>query len=147
MNECLFKGPKLNEIMLDVLMRFRVHPIVFIADIKQAFLRVGVREGDRDFLRFLWIKDIKSENPIIEAYRYNTLVFGLTCSPFLLNATLKHHLNKYKSLNKNEVEQLERSLYVDDISSGAGSVEGALNLYKMAEGILKKEGLFAQISL
>ena len=107
LNDCLFKGPKLNELLADVLMRFRLHKVVFMADIKQAFLRVGVKEGDRDFLRFLWVQDISADDPVIEAYRFTTLVFGLTCSPLLLNATLKHHLDENKT--DSDAEMVEKN--------------------------------------
>ena len=140
LNDCLYKGPKLNELLLDVLLRFRIHQTAFIADIKQAFLRVMVKVEERDYLRFLWSNDIHMTNPTIETYRFNTLVFGLTCSPFLLNATLKHHLGKFKPNGEGKVDKLERSLYVDDLNCGAGNAEEAFDLYNMASEILRGGG-------
>ena len=141
LNDCLYKGPKLNELLLNVLLRFRIHQTAFIADIKQAFLRVGVKKEDRDYLRFLWPNRVDMSNPTIETYRFNTLVFGLTCSPFLLNATLKQHLEKFKpKKGVGKVEKLGRSLYVDDLNCGAGNAEEAFDLYNMASEILREGG-------
>ena len=33
-----------------------------VSDIKKAFLIVGICEKDRDMLRFLWLKNIESQN-------------------------------------------------------------------------------------
>ena len=43
-------------------------------------------------------------------------MFGLTCSPFLLNSTTRHHLTKYIDLGeiKHVIERLILNLYVDD---------------------------------
>jgi hypothetical protein len=54
-----------------------------------------VEEKDRDVLRFLWINDIKSDQPKVEVKRFTRLVFGVSSSPFLLNATLRYHMNQY----------------------------------------------------
>ena len=62
LNDCLLVGPKFNQKLLDILIRFRAHCIVVTADIEKAFLMVAVVERDRDALRFFWVHDIL-ENP------------------------------------------------------------------------------------
>lgn len=52
LNDCLHVGPKLNQKILDILLRFRVHRVAIIADIEKAFLMVSMAEKDRDVLRF-----------------------------------------------------------------------------------------------
>ena len=61
LNDMLEKGPCLLPLLFDILVRFRVYAVALIADIKQAFLNVGVIEieSDRHFLRFLWLEDVK----------------------------------------------------------------------------------------
>jgi hypothetical protein len=53
LNECLYSGPNLIANFFDILLRFRLNKIGVLADIKQAFLNVGVDSQHRDFLRFL----------------------------------------------------------------------------------------------
>ena len=63
--------------------------------VKQAFLQTEMNEHDRNLVRFLWFDGIHKENPSIVEYYFIRLAFGLTCSPFLLNTTVRHHLTKY----------------------------------------------------
>ena len=44
--------------------------------------------------------------------------FGVNCSPFLLNGTLRVHLQKYELDDPEFVAKMLRSLYVDDLVSG-----------------------------
>ena len=68
-----------------------------MADLEKAFLPILVEEGDRDVLRFLWVDDDEKETPEICALRFMCVVFGVSASPFLLNAMLKYHLEQYAS--------------------------------------------------
>ena len=70
LNDCLYAGPPLTPLIFDVLLRFRAHPIALTADIEKAFLNVAVAESHRDFLRFLWVDDIHSEDPQLVIRRY-----------------------------------------------------------------------------
>ena len=45
-----------------LLLRFRMSPISIVADVEKAFLNVGLQAHDRDFTRFLWLKDITNTN-------------------------------------------------------------------------------------
>jgi hypothetical protein len=53
---------------------------------------IQVAEEDRDVLRFLWVKDLKAEPPEIIKLRFARVIFGVSASPFLLNATIRYHL-------------------------------------------------------
>ena len=54
LNDCLHTGPKFNQKILEILLRFRCYPVAFIADIEKAFLMISVNPDDREVLRFLW---------------------------------------------------------------------------------------------
>ena len=65
-----------------------------------------VKEEDREVLRFLWVDDVNSAEPKIVEYRFARVVFGVTSSPFLLNATLLRHITSYERENPKFVNQL-----------------------------------------
>ena len=138
LNECLHTGPSLTPNVLDILLRFRSYKVALISDVEKAFHMIRVSKGDRDVLRFLWINDIDSENPEIVIYRYTRVVFGLNCSPFLLGATLSHHVSNYEFENPKVGEKLKQSLYVDDVVFGAETPAEVYELYKETKLCLSK---------
>ena len=96
LNDCLHVGPSLNPLLFDILVRFREKRVALVGDIEKAFLNIEVAERDRDCLRFLWCEDVHKPDSKIVVYRFCRVVFGLNASPFLLNATLRYHISKYK---------------------------------------------------
>ena len=89
-----------------------------MGDIEKAFLNVEVAKKDRDSLRFLWVDDISSKEIKPVEYRFCRVVFGVNCSPFLLNATVQCHLDTFAEEDPQFVESMKRSLYVDDWVGG-----------------------------
>ena len=140
LNECLYSGPCLLTLLFGILLRFRLHKITLIYDIKQAFLNVGIGEEDRNYLRFLWFDNPFSSNAKIIVLRFLRVVFGIISSPFLLNGTLRFHLEKYHNRWEQFVEKFLQDLYVDDSSSGFNSVEEAFEFYKKAKLIMHEGG-------
>ena len=133
LNECLRKGPRFNQLILGLLLRFRSYRIALTADVEKAFLMIAIDDKDRDVLRFIWIDDITKDEPELRVFRCARVVFGVSSSPFLLNATIKFHLERYLESNKVIVNRLLNSTYVDDIVTGADSEEAAFNLYAQAK--------------
>ena len=68
------------------------------------------------------------------------VVFDIINSPFLLNATIKYHLECYLTDVKNFVEKFLNDLYVDDSTSGFFNVKDAYNFYLNAKQIMKEGG-------
>ena len=140
LNDCLPAGPSLLADIPDVLMRFRYHRVALAADIVKAFLVVRIKEADQDVLRFLWIDDPDNEHPNIVVKRFNRVVFGVASSPFLLNATIRHHVTKYEAYHPQFVSDFLTSLHGDDFKRGKDSVPEAFQLYTKARSIMKEAG-------
>jgi len=126
LNECLHTGPSLNNLLWSVITRQRFHPVALTGDLRRVFLQIRVRESERDALRFHWLVDKTSRE--VEVLRFTRVVFGLAPSPFLLNGVLQQHLNSMEPEYPASVNEIKRSLYVDDLISGAPTVEGAKQL-------------------
>ncbi|XP_055924479.1 uncharacterized protein LOC129956576 [Argiope bruennichi] len=88
LNAYLESGPNLIELVPSLLNRLRKFPAGIASDIEKAFLQIGIRERYKDYLRFLW----KTKDKGMKIYRHRRVVFGVTCSPSLLAATLNCHL-------------------------------------------------------
>lgn len=54
-----------------------------------------------------------------------------------LEATIEHHLEDYKGTDTEIVEQIQKSVYVDELSSGHHSFEAAFHLYQRAKSIFQ----------
>ncbi|KZR96257.1 Uncharacterized protein APZ42_009506, partial [Daphnia magna] len=76
LNDCLEIGPPLQNDMLAILLCFRVHTIGLTADIEKAFHQIGLHEQDRDFIRFLWLKDLLDPISDFESFRFRVIPFG-----------------------------------------------------------------------
>ena len=136
LNDCLHVGPKFNQKINEILFRFRSYTVALVADIEKAFLMISVSPADRDVLRFLWVEDPFGDEVKLVNLRFTRVVFGVSSSPFLLNATMRHHLQLYQASKPRLVEMLARSTYVDDIVAGADTESEAYQLYLDAKEVL-----------
>ncbi|XP_042899647.1 uncharacterized protein [Parasteatoda tepidariorum] len=132
LNDCLEKGENLIELIPSILMRFRTERIGVVSDIRKAFLQIGLTETDRNYLRFLWLSDTG-----LKIYRHCRVVFGVTCSPFLLSSTIKYLLmNVLKEIREQKatypeyvVQKLMKSFYVDNCVTSVKDTE-ELNMFE-----------------
>ena len=86
LNDCLYTGPCLLKSLNTIIHRFRANKYAFVADIEKAFMRIKINEEDRNYVRFLWFEDGDPDKPI-KVYRYTSVVFGGTSSPFIPNSS------------------------------------------------------------
>ena len=54
LNDEILPGPKLQNDLVNILLRFRRNPIALVADISQMYLRIQIAPPDRRYFRFLW---------------------------------------------------------------------------------------------
>lgn len=136
LNECMYRGPVIMEDLCGLLLRFRTQRIGIVSDIEKAFLQIGIQNDDRDVTRFLWLKDINEpvtkEN--LQIYRFARVPFGIISSPFLLGATIQHHIEESKSP---VAEKIKNNIYVDNLITGAKTEEEAIDLYRNAKDLFQ----------
>lgn len=127
LNDNLLCGTKLQQELPSIVLRFRLHPVVFTADVKQMFRQIMVTEAHRPYQRLLY--RFTQDEPVQE-FEMNTVTFGQKSSPFLAIRTL-HQLIADEVTNMPTLKTIvERDLYVDDVATGAETEEMAIELQK-----------------
>ena len=58
----------------------------------------------------------------------------------MLNATISHHLEKYRDDHPELVNTLQRSIYVDNVTCGADGEEEAYQLYRLCKKVFNNGG-------
>ena len=119
-----------------ILLRFRLNKIGMIADIEKAFLQIRLQDDAKDVTRFFWLKDRdkSEEENNIQMYRFCRVPFGIISSPFLLTATIDHHL---KNCNNDVSETIRKNIYLDNVITGTQSCQEAVHLYNVSKQVSK----------
>ena len=133
LNDCLNPGPPFLNDLCSILLRFRQHNYAFSADIEKAFLHVQLDETDRDFTRFLWLSNPTDPTSQFVTFCFRVVLFGATCSPFMLNAAISYHLHQNDSSTSRD---LLHNIYVDNVVSGSYTEEAAVNYFNQSRSIL-----------
>ena len=120
MNDCLHPGLPLQNLLWNILIRARFYPVLLTGDLQKTFLQVRIKEEDCDALRFYWKCKGHSK---IEILRFTRALFGLTSSPFLLGGVIQQHLKAWEEQEPELVAQIRKNLYVDNLITGALTVQ------------------------
>ncbi|XP_035217266.1 uncharacterized protein LOC118190626 [Stegodyphus dumicola] len=145
LNDCLWPGINLNQNIFHLLIYFRLNRVAILGDIDKAFLQIVLAEKDRDAVRFLFVKNIdtplQNTDDQLEVYRFKRVLFGVNSSPFLLAATIKLHIQKYRNVYPDTFQILDTCMYVDDLVTGADDVSEALKTSREAKEIMRGAGM------
>ncbi|XP_028042597.1 uncharacterized protein LOC114252300, partial [Bombyx mandarina] len=123
LNDLVYTGPKLQNDIGDILTKFRLHAVVFIADISKMYRNIELRPEDRKWQHILW-RDSPSD-PVTE-YELKTVTYGVTSSPYLAIRTLHQLASDYEKEWPLAAASLRHDTFMDDITVGATSIETAL---------------------
>ena len=132
LNSCVLPGPNLITDLAGILLRFRLYQVAVSADIEKAFLQISLHPQDRDVTRFLW-RETPGEEPSV--FRMTRVIFGVSASPFLLQATIKRHLSQYSDVWSSSALRLSTDLYCDDLLTSLKTEEEAENFIQETKQI------------
>lgn len=135
LNKNLMPGPKLQKDIRDILLRFRLHPVAFVADVVKMYRQILLDPQDRAYQHIFWRFD---NSEAIQKYELNTVTYGLNCAPFLALRVIKQLEIDEGSRFPRAASIISSDMYVDDIVTGASSIEEALVLQQEVIDLLGK---------
>lgn len=137
LNDVQLIGPRLQDDLAALVMRFRRHKVALTADITKMYRQICVHEDDRDYQRILWRGETDAE---VQEWQLTTVTYGMAASPFLAVRALQQ-------LAKDEQQSFPRAarvvlsdFYVDDLITGCDSSEDAVGLQRELADLLSRGG-------
>lgn len=113
-------GPTVQSDLLSIMLRFRLHKIVMIADITKMYRQVKVDRSDVHLQRILWRSSPKED---IKSYELTTVTYGTASAPYLATRCLNQISTEISESHPTEAKIIERDFYVDDLITGVKDVE------------------------
>ncbi|UYV64874.1 hypothetical protein LAZ67_3002223 [Cordylochernes scorpioides] len=118
LNDALIPGPKIQQDLFHIILRFRIHPVAINADIAKMYRKIRISQEDSEFQRIVWRNDPHDK---IKDCRLETVTYGTSCAPFLATRIIKQ-------------------LALDEQITGTCSVDEGNNLVQELYGLLRAGG-------
>ena len=109
LKSCLKTGPDLLNNKFGLLLRFREKPVAVSADIEGMFMQIGIKNENKNALRFLW----PTKNGI-KQYQFTRLIVGAKCSQSIAIFALHQTAADYCVTKPIIAQLLHKSFYMDD---------------------------------
>ncbi|XP_071581338.1 uncharacterized protein [Temnothorax nylanderi] len=135
LNDFLMAGPKLQQDIAAIILRWRLFRYVYMADIAKMFRQILVHRDDADYQRILWRPP---DSLLIRLYRLLTVTYGQKPSPFLAQRSLIQLARDEGKDFPDAVNIIEESTYVDDVLFGADDLLSLLEKRKQLVGIMNR---------
>ncbi|XP_058449072.1 uncharacterized protein LOC131429038 [Malaya genurostris] len=139
-NQTQMVGPTVQNDLISILMNFQSHKIAFTADIPKMYRQILVNEDDIRFQRILWREH--QDQPLL-VFDLRTVTYGLASSPFLATMALRQLADDEERRYPLAAKAIRKSFYIDDVLTGADSLDDAITLKNEIVGLLKKGGFDA----
>lgn len=141
LNDNLLVGPKLQDDLRHILMRWRKHQICIVADLVQMYRQVVVDERDTDFQRILWRTN---SDDAIQHYKLLRLTFGTSCAPYLAVKSLQQLAKDEQAKYPLAANITLQDYYMDDLLTGCEAVEQAIEIYEQMNQLMRAGGFELQ---
>ena len=132
-------GPKLQEDILVIVIRWAFPRFVFTSDIVM-FRQFLVNRDGIDWQRIVWRRS--SEEPI-NIFRLVTVTYGTACAPFLANACMIQLADDEAQRFPIGAEVLRKNHYADDFFAGEETIEEVIEIRNQLINIFNLAGMQA----
>ncbi|XP_048486351.1 uncharacterized protein LOC119694820 [Plutella xylostella] len=143
LNDDLLVGPKLQQDLRHILMRWRRHKVCIVADIVKMYRMVRVADEDTDFQRIVW-RFSSDESQPIQHYKLLRLTFGTACAPYLAVKCLQRLAELEESKYPLAAKLTRQDFYMDDLITGAETEDEVMNIYNEMNELLRSGGFELQ---
>lgn len=137
LNDKLKVGPTLQDDLFSILIRFRKHQYVIAADIAKMYRQILIQEDQRHLQCILWRENF--EQPL-KVYQLNTVTYGTASAAYLAIRCLQQVGIENKEQYPEASATILRDFYVDDLLTGAGTLEEAKRIKSDLIQVLSQYG-------
>jgi len=130
--DILCTGPALQNGLGEVILNWRLHRYVFVADITEMYRCIDMHEEDAQYQRIFW----RDEKGLIKEYFLTTVTFGTASAPFTAIRVI--HQIASDDCYPLAKHVLKKEIYVDDVQAGHETIDGALRTRNDVIGALQK---------
>ncbi|XP_058456776.1 uncharacterized protein LOC131434146 [Malaya genurostris] len=125
LNDVMMIGPTVQDDLFSIILRFRKHRFAITADISKMYRRIRVNENHSSLQRIFW-RD--SPDDSLQILELTTVTYGTFSAPFLVTRTLLQLARDEYHRLPLASKAIEEDCYVDDVVSGADTIEKAIKL-------------------
>ncbi|KAK9729045.1 Phosphotyrosine interaction domain (PTB/PID) [Popillia japonica] len=118
-------GPLIQRDLTAIVLNFRMHNVVFTADMEKMYRQINIAEGDRSYQRIFWRKE---PSDTLKEYKLNTVTYGAAPASFLAVRALHQAAIEAASSYPEASRVIIEDFYMDDLISGADTIEQARTL-------------------
>ncbi|XP_066261359.1 uncharacterized protein [Euwallacea similis] len=137
-NDLQMIGPTIQRDLMSILLRFRQHRYVVAADVEKMYRQILIEPDQRSLQRILWRDN--AQKPV-EVYELKTITYGTSSAPFLAIRCLFQLAFECEKSNARVSQAIKNDMYVDDLLTGADTLEEAAEIARDISHILN-EGCF-----
>ncbi|XP_065089273.1 uncharacterized protein LOC135710593 [Ochlerotatus camptorhynchus] len=85
LNDALMVGPVVQDELVNINLRFRLHRFAVVADVAKMYRMIGVCGPDRKLRKIVWLGP---DNQIIRTFELTTVTYGTASAPYLATRCL-----------------------------------------------------------
>lgn len=122
LNDVLRVGPVVQQDLMSIIMRFRTFAYVLVADVVKMYRQVLVHPSQTGLQRILWRSDSTVD---VDTYELTTVTYGTSSASFLVTRCLNHLADRNSSTYPIGSACVKRDFYVDDLLTGANTLQEA----------------------
>ncbi|XP_055527680.1 uncharacterized protein LOC129720254 [Wyeomyia smithii] len=137
LNEVFQVGPVVQNDLHFIILRFRKLKIAFSGDIAKMYRQVLHAPQDRRFLRIFWRAHPSQPLRVLELC---TVTYGTASAPYLATRCLVQLVEEEGEFFPFAARIVKEETYMDDVLSGAGSIEEAIEAQRQLQQLLGSGG-------
>lgn len=141
LNDTQLVGPTIQELLVNIIFRFRRFAVALSADVEKMFRQVRVDQRHQQWQRILWRA---SPSEPLRTYELTTVTYGMACGPYnAIRAMQQCGRDNYKMVNDASRavaarDSIEKDFYVDDYLASTASTESAIELATDVDSVLQQ---------
>lgn len=134
LNDIQYPGPAIQNDIFGIMLRFREHRFVVIADVAKMYRQILIHPDERYLQNIVWRSD---PHKAISIYELQTVTYGTTSAPYLAIKCIKKLALDNKDNFPIASELIDRDMYVDDLITGFDDEQQGILACNQISDILK----------